>query len=466
MTSRAVLRGQRLRPRGWGIATRSAIVAATVVLVVHIIAGAALIALLGHFLISEIDDAATTRLHDIASALHSQPPTEFDNALLDTDQRVVAVQVISDNGTVIYRSTGTPSTPLVPIDGIGKTPTRMSEAASDNDLRVVGKRVNTPGRYYTVLVAGSSEAVEKTVHTVAILLCSAAPLVIVVVAVATYLLVRRSLRSVDAIRSRVAEISTSDLSERVPMPESHDEIAALAETMNAMLARLEMGHNAQRQFVGDASHELRSPLATVISALDLAQSHPELLDQDLIESTLIPEAQRMQVLIDDLLLLARADERGLKLHKEDVDLESIARAEADRLCRETPLSIHGDITAVHLQGDSRALLRLLRNLADNAARHANSCIDITLSKLDGTVLLTVADDGPGIPAKDRRRVFDRFVRLDSDRARSSGGTGLGLSIVAEIVAAHDGSIVVTERPGGGTTARVQLPSGDSPESSR
>jgi signal transduction histidine kinase len=467
MTSRAATRGQRLRPRGWGIATRSAIVAATVVLVVHIIAGAALVALLGHFLISEVDDAAVDRLHDIVSGLRSEPPNEFDSALLDTDQRVIAIQVISDNSTVVYRSTDAPSTPLIAIGGIGRTPTRMSDNATpDNDLRIVGQRVNTSSGHYTVLVAGSSEVAEATVETVALLLCGAAPLVIAVVAVATYLLVKRSLRSVDAIRSRVADISTSDLSERVPMPESHDEIAALADTMNAMLARLEMGHNAQRQFVGDASHELRSPLTTIISALDVAQSHPELLDQDMIESTLVPEAQRMQLLIDDLLLLARADERGLKLHREDVDLEAIAIAEADRLCRETTHEIHRDITAAHVHGDARALLRLLRNLGDNAARHADSRIDITLSEHDGSILLTVADDGPGIPAKDRLRVFDRFVRLDSDRSRSGGGTGLGLSIVAEIVAAHDGSIVMTDRPGGGTAVHVQFPSGGSPDSSR
>src|SRR6185312_11911178 len=133
----------------------------------------------------------------------------------------------------------------------------------------------------------------------------AAPIVIGVSALATYLLVRRSMQSVDDIRSRVADITTSDLTGRVPVPGSRDEIAALAVTMNEMLARVEAGHTAQQRFVGDASHELRSPLTTIISALEMAVTHPELLSGELAAGTLIPEAQRMKALIDDLLLLAR-----------------------------------------------------------------------------------------------------------------------------------------------------------------
>ncbi|MDH6198026.1 signal transduction histidine kinase [Mycobacterium frederiksbergense] len=467
MTSTAAGRRQLRRPRQWGIATRSAIVAATVVLVALIAAGAGLTALLSHFLITGIDEAAAARLHDITNVLKTEPPAEFDGALLDTDQRVIAIQVLTDDTTVGYRSADAPDTPLVPAASVGTKPTLvLGGSTSDDDLRIIGRRIDTPHGRYTVLVAGSSQLAEATVQTVALLLCGSAPLIVAVAALVTYLLVKRSLRSVDAIRVRVAEISTSDLAERVPRPDSHDEIAALADTMNAMLDRLETGHNAQRQFVGDASHELRSPLTTIISALDVASAHPELLDRDLLDTTLIPEAQRMQVLIDDLLLLARADERGLKLRVEDVDLTAAAEAEADRLRRGTSLTIHTDIGRVRLPGDAQALSRMLRNLTDNAACHAVSRIDIALRERDGTVVLTIADDGPGIPVADRLRVFDRFVRLDSDRARSSGGTGLGLAIVSEIVAAHGGTVVMTDRPGGGTLVRVQLPVWHSSDSSR
>jgi signal transduction histidine kinase len=271
---------------------------------------------------------------------------------------------------------------------------------------------------------------------------------------------------VDAIRARVADISTSDLSERVPVPDNFDEISALAVTMNEMLARIEAGHDAQRRFVGDASHELRSPVAAMLSALDVAAAHPEFLTEELATSTLRPEAQRMEALVEDLLLLARADERGLTLVRKDVDVDDIASVEMGRLLRETTMTIDADLVPTRIVGDPGGLSRVLRNLLDNAARHARSRVELRVRVADGVAVVTVADDGPGIPEPDRARVFDRFVRLDSDRARSSGGAGLGLAIVSEVVAAHGGHVTIGDRPGGGTVVTVQLPLGYSPESSR
>jgi signal transduction histidine kinase len=271
---------------------------------------------------------------------------------------------------------------------------------------------------------------------------------------------------VEAIRVRVAEISASDLAERVPVPEHRDEISALAVTMNAMLSRIESGQAAQRRFVADASHEIRSPLATVISALEVGVAHPQLLNPQLASTTLLPEAHRMQSLVEDLLLLARADERGLALRHDDVDLDDLVAAETARLQRETALAIHIDVTPVRVLGDAGTMSRVVRNLLDNAARHAYSRIDVVAHPSGGHAEFTVSDDGPGIPAPDRLRVFDRFVRLDTGRARSGGGTGLGLAIVAEIVAAHGGSIRIDERAGGGTLAIVQLPVAKSPDSRR
>jgi signal transduction histidine kinase len=294
-------------------------------------------------------------------------------------------------------------------------------------------------------------------------LAIAAPVVIAVSAAATYVLVRRSMRSVDDIRSRVADITTSDLAERIPVPGSRDEIAALAVTMNEMLARIEAGHDAQRRFVGDASHELRSPLTTIISALEVAVTHPEVLTGELATTTLMPEALRMKTLIDDLLLLARADERGLDMAREDVDLDDLAGAELARLRREFDLEVSADVQPARVTGDPAALSRVLRNLLDNAARHAVSQVSLCVRQVDDAVLLEVGDDGPGIAPADRHRVFDRFVRLDQDRSRSGGGTGLGLAIVREIVAAHGGRVTIGDGIGSGTTVSVQLPL---PEASR
>jgi signal transduction histidine kinase len=304
------------------------------------------------------------------------------------------------------------------------------------------------------------------VRTVVIALALAAPIVVAVSAAATYILVGRSMRSVDAIRSRVAEISTSDLTERVPVPEHRDEISRLAETMNAMLARIEAGHSAQRRFVGDASHELRSPLTTIISALEMAVAHPELLNGDLATTTLIPEAHRMQALVDDLLLLARADERGLTIAHHDVDLDDLVSGEAERLRRGTSLVVRTDFTPTRMAGDAAGLSRVLRNLLDNAARHAANEVSAEVHASGDHAVINVDDDGPGIALADRERVFDRFVRLDADRSRSAGGAGLGLAIVREIVVAHGGTVTIGDRPGGGTRVRVQLPLAYAPDSSR
>jgi len=436
-------------------------VSATVVFVALAVSGAALAAVLYKSMVSGIDTAAATRVADIALALDSVGIERLDQNLLATDERIVAVQIINSDGTVMRKSGSAPDEPLIPLDEIGEglrigIPEHPSPYGS---IRFSAQTVDDgPRGRYIVLVGEGSEEIASTVRTALIAVAVAAPIVIAVAASATYLLVRRSMKSVDEIRSRVADISTSDLSERVPVPSSRDEIAALADTMNEMLARIEAGHTAQRRFVGDASHELRSPLATIISALEVAVAHPEVLDKELAAGTLIPEAHRMQALVDDLLLLARADERGLAINPEDVDLDDLAAEAAQRLRRETSLDVRTELAPTRLVGDSAALSRALRNVLDNAARHASSRVDVEVASRDGEAMVSIADDGPGIPAADRDRVFDRFVRLDPDRSRSGGGAGLGLAIVREIVAAHNGTVTIGDRPGGGTAITIQVPS--------
>ncbi|MDT5325022.1 MAG: hypothetical protein QOF25_2174 [Mycobacterium sp.] len=452
----------------WGISARSAFVAASVVFVVLGIAGAGLAVVLYRTMLSGVDSAAAGRISEIADAVQTAGAAGVEPALLQTDQRIVAVQVIRADGSVVRRSASAPDVPLLPLAGVSGGPhIGMPEQTSPfGRIRFSALTVDGPDGRYTILVGEGSATIASTVRTVVVVLAVAAPFVIAVSGAATYLLVRRSMRSVDEIRSRVADISASDLTERVPVPGSRDEIAALAVTMNEMLARIEAGHAAQQRFVGDASHELRSPLTTIISALEVAVTHPELLDADLATGTLIPEAQRMKALIDDLMLLARADERGLTVANDDVDLDDLATAEVERLRRETSLDVRADISPARLTGDAEALSRVLRNLLDNAARHASSRVEVDLRPAGGFVLVGVADDGPGIPAVDRSRVFDRFVRLDQDRSRNAGGTGLGLAIVREIVVAHGGTVSIDDRVGGGTVVSLQLPLAWAPDSSR
>ena len=459
----------RWRPRYWGIAVRSATVSATVVLVAFLMAGVGLSALLYRSLLDGVDDAAARRVMDIVADLRSDSTVaELDDALTMTDQRIVAVQIVDGNGNVVRRSESAPASPLVPMGSVGATLVKglRDHEPTDGDMRIGGQSVDGAGGQYTVLVGAGSEAIESTIKTTLILLAGASPIVTAVSAGVTHLLVTRSLGSVDAIRTRVADISASDLGERVPVPDSHDEISALAVTMNEMLARIEAGHDAQRRFVGDASHELRSPVAAMLSALDVATAHPEFLNEELATFTLRPEALRMESLVEDLLLLARADERGLALQRRDVDLDDVASNEMGRLLRETALTIDADLTPTRLIGDPGGLSRVVRNLLDNAARHATARVELRVHTDGSNAVVTVGDDGPGIPIADRGRVFDRFVRLDSARARSGGGTGLGLAIVAEVVAAHRGTVTIGDRPGGGALVNVQLPLQYSPESNR
>lgn len=463
----------RLRPRAWSISARSALVSATVILVAFTAAGAILLSVLYFSLVSAADDAAVSRLRDIAKALQSETTPDLDPPLLATDQRIVVVQIFDGAGRPVASSGPAQEPPLVALNEIGRTPRIgiTGDGPAMNDVRVSAQALETPTRRYIVLVGAGTEDVEVAVFTVAIGLAAAAPLVIAAAALATYVLVRRSLRSVEAIRSRVADISASDLAERVPVPSQRDEVFTLATTMNQMLSRLESGQAAQRRFVADASHELRSPLSTVISALEVGVAHPDLLDDRLALDTLLPEARRMQALVDDLLLLARADERGLVLRRADTDLDDLAVAEVTWLRRETALDVRADLVPTRLVGDSIALSRVLRNLLDNAARHATSRVEVSVRAEGGQACLTVADDGPGIAPADRARVFERFVRLDTNRSRDGGGTGLGLAIVFEIVSAHAGSVRIDDRSGGGTAVVVQLPlvaptSGSSSASSR
>lgn len=457
------LRESGLLRSGWpprlGIAARSAAVSAVIVLVAFAIAGAALVVMLYRLLLDSVDDATASRVSTITEALQSNSLNDLDGSLLAIDQRVVAIQLIDPGGKVVKRAGLAPDTPLLPVTDFDLNLRRglSDDAVANDDMRLSGQRVSTPSGVYTVLVGGGSEAVEATARTVALLLACGAPIVIAVAATASYRLVRRSLQSVDAIRSRVAEISTSDLAERVPVPHSRDEIAALAVTMNEMLARIEAGHRAQKRFVADASHELRSPLATIMSGLELAEVHPELLDAEFAVNTLLPEAQRMHELIEDLLLLARADEQSLVLRNKEVALDDLVEVEAARVRRAAGCAVETDLRPVRLTGDPAALSRVVRNLVDNAVRHANSRIIIDVGNRDGSAVLAISDDGPGIAPTERTRVFERFVRLDSDRSRSGGGAGLGLAIVAEVVAAHGGAVTIEDSHGGGTKMVVTLP---------
>lgn len=229
--------------------------------------------------------------------------------------------------------------------------------------------------------------------------------------------------------------------------------------MNAMLDRIETARTQQLRFVNDASHELNSPLTTVVGLLDLCRVTREPIDADTASTVLFPEAQRLQHMVADLLLLARSDERGLQLRVSSVDLDDLLSEEVARLEAISALDIEAAVVPVQLNADSEKVRRALRNIIDNGARHARSrlVVEMTTESPTDTVRVLVSDDGPGIADADKSRVIDRFVRLDPARSRTAGQAGLGLAITAEIIHAHGGEVIIDDSAMGGASVGFTLP---------
>ncbi len=275
-----------------------------------------------------------------------------------------------------------------------------------------------------------------------------------------------TLRPVEALRTGAEQISrgpTSAAAQRLPVPQAADEIRALAVTLNEMLDRLADSRARQRTFIADAAHELRSPLTSIRAQLEVAERLGEAGD---LPTQLLADVDRLTALVEDLLLLARvdADVRPPQV-AEPVDLSSLASSVArGRREGRVPVRVLAGPLAV-VEVDEQELRRVLENLLTNAERHARSQVTVTTSTAAGNATLVVTDDGPGVPADQRERVFERFTRLDDARARDSGGSGLGLSIVRELVRRAGGQITLGQAAEGGLRAEVRLPlaSGDDAE---
>lgn len=397
----------------------------------------------------QLEGAITEAAQQQAADIAAQVAQDGAGASLATgagDQSLV--QIIDADGKVLAASPSVEGEP--PVVDARPDPEATSTIRSatlpvgeGEEFVVVALGVTGPDGPVVVLVAESLELVGQSTAVVVTLLLIGYPVVLLGVAATSYWLAGRALAPVEAIRTRVAQVQgTSELDARVPVPEGDDEIARLAVTMNAMLERLESGSDRQRRFVGDASHELRSPLATIRAAHEIAALHPESRDWTATSRDVLAELDRLDHLVADLLLLARVDEHGLRVRSVDVDLDDLINQEADRLRKLAKLTVTVTAPPVRIQGDPLQLARALRNLADNAARHAEGHVDLSLRIRGDNVEVAVEDDGPGIGEADRERVFERFVRLDESRTRASGGTGLGLPIAREISAAHGGSLHV------------------------
>lgn len=309
-----------------------------------------------------------------------------------------------------------------------------------------------------VIVATPTDGIDRTVDRVRDALWFAVPLTMLLTGLATWVLAGRALRPVRLITERTSRIRSSTLHDRVPVPPGTDEIAGLATEMNTMLDRVHREDTRRRQFVADASHELRSPIAAIRTQAEAALATPDDVDTAELASGVLAEAERMSVLVDDLLSLARHDE-ALAPPGSVVDLDDIVLDEARRP-RRVPVDTR-KVSAGRVRCRVDELTRVVTHLLDNAARHAESAVAVSLTTVDedGTevVRLVVEDDGPGVPPADRERIFERFVRLDDARERDRGGAGLGLAVVATVARSCGGDVAVDAGELGGARFTLSLP---------
>jgi signal transduction histidine kinase len=445
----------RLRARSGTVRLRTTLMAALVVGVALVVAAVAMVILLRRSLTADVRASALLRARSVADELAAGGPEEEIPAGVEEE----FVQVLDREGRVVASSANLEGRPPVARPAIGEARRVEGLPFEDDPFLAVAISGTTPRGPVTVIVGRTLETVTESTESVAGLLAAGVPLMLVVVGAMTWRVVGRALAPVEAMRTEVEAISSRELHRRVPDPPGNDEIARLATTMNLMLARLEQGQSRQRRFISDASHELRSPVTTIRSHAEVALAHPEGTTVEELAEVVWEEDVRLQRLVEDLLLLTKMDEGMLRLRTDSVDLDDLLFEEAERLRSNAGVRIDtGGVSAGRVVGDRDQLDKLVRNLTENAVRHCHGTVALCLREHAGEVVLSVDDDGEGIPPSELTRVFERFVRLDDARDRDSGGSGLGLAIVEEIATAHGGKVAAMDGPLGGARFEVRFPS--------
>jgi signal transduction histidine kinase len=329
-----------------------------------------------------------------------------------------------------------------------------SRTGRDSALRITAVRAGSGSPGTTVVVAQQFQDLQDSQRVLRWTLLATYPLLLVVLALIASRVIAAALRPVEELRSTAERISGTGQDVRLPVPRSRDEIHDLATTLNSMLDRLAAARSRQRTFVADAAHELRSPLASMLTQLEVAEHVGEGTD---LTDDLKAEVVRMGGLVESLLVLARLDSETPNVGRRDGVHLSPLVADAVRRQAHARASVEARVPDVAVLAPADHVRRVLDNLLDNAVRHATAGVRVSATVVEDTVQLVVDDDGSGIAPGDRERVFERFTRLDEARDRDAGGSGLGLAIVRELVRRDDGQVTLEDAPGGGLRVRVRLP---------
>lgn len=380
-------------------------------------------------------------------------------------------QIFSPSGTITIRSPNIKrhEVPLsrTALDAAfkGQTVFESAKYPSEPPLRLISVPIVYRGNLlYIVQVGTSLESVEDTLRRFLVLLTVAVPIALAVSLAGGWFLAGWALRPVDAITLAAQRIAGGDLSQRLTMPTTADEIGRLAATFNDMIGRLDASFRQIRQFTSDASHELRTPLTVMKGETELVLRRPRPVEdyRSVLESNL-EEIDRMTHIVDELLFLSRADMGEVKMESLPVALESLVEdihRQATLLGQDRNVEVLlGTVMPAVVQGDELRLRELLLNLVENAVKysHPGGKVEIALITDERQARLSVADQGIGIAPEDQTRIFDRFFRTDVARAHTKKGTGLGLAICEWIAEAHHGRIDVKSAVGHGSTFTVTLP---------
>ncbi len=437
-----------MRRRGLRLRITIAAVASTTV--VLLAASVALVLFQRATLMTATDDALRLRSADAISAIErvsDRLDTDVGEdrflQLVGTDGQVIAA---TPGLTVVEVTDATPSAGDVEFRSVSGLP------IDDDTFRVLSQSIDGVGVLH---VGASLESVDESVAALVGGLALTIPLLDLALAGLIWVFVGRTLRPVDAINAEVEAIGATELDRRVPHPGTDDEIGHLAETMNAMLERLQRATDRQQRFVADASHELRSPLTRLRTMLEVELNAPG--DAETAIRQALEDVVDMQTLTDDLLHLASADAGMTGFDPVPLDLDDVVLRELKRLADRGRVALDGTgVSGAHVAGDPAQLTRVVRNLLDNAERHADSTVRVSLHEEHEHAVLTVSDDGPGVPAGAADVIFERFGR--GDESRTGSGAGLGLAIAREIAERHGGSLTLLD-DSTGATFQLRLPVG-------
>ena len=392
-----------------------------------------------------IEDDVFKNAERVASQWSAAVRTNTAPAMLPASGGVDLVQLVDARGTVVRASRH--ATGRAPLSMVRPPSNDRFQRLRGNGLLLMAIRVS-PAPDAPVLYAGSAEPRLLGGHYLELFLAVAALVLLGLAGWLTWWVVGRTLRPVAAIRARMAEITGSDVSLRVPVPAGEDEFALLARTANQSLERLQEAVEQQRQFASTTSHELRTPIAGLRMQLEEALLYPDEVDAaDSIRGALSATG-RLEAIVNDLLLLARL-RVAEPAARELIDLGKLVTEEATQVSHGAGVAVYVHAASgVWVSGSQIRLIRVVGNLLSNARRHAAASVEVSVEAIDGRAVLAVVDDGAGVAPADRERVFERFTRLADGRRRDAGGSGLGLAISRDIAEAHRGSLRIEDSPRG------------------